>query len=149
MKRHVTCMVFAVAAGLLLISIAAEAQWVMIGRKSMGVVQNMRSEHADVATVLLEAPADGVYSAALRTLNNKNKVKVRNADNAAKTIDFSRKDLEVKMKVSSVNDQLSMITVTSPGTLLRSGNASAVVDAILKVCKELKVECHEDKDRSK
>jgi hypothetical protein len=136
----------AAAALTLLTPLLAHAQWVMVARKSMGAIQNMRSEHSDVATVLLEAPADKVYAAALRTLNEKEGARITGQDDAARTIDFSGKRLTAKMKVGSVDAKVSMITVTSPGTVRKSGDSSAVVDAILRVCREMSVECHESNE---
>jgi len=121
----------------------AEAQWVMIGRKSMGAIQNIRSEHSDVATVVLEAPAAKVYAAALRALSSKEGVKIKGKDDGALTIDFSRKRMVAKMKVGSLGDNVSILTITSPGTVRRQGDASPVVDGVLRVCREMKVECRE------
>jgi hypothetical protein len=131
---------------LTLAPLLAQAQWVMVGRKAMGAIQNVRSEHSDVATVLLEAPADKVYAAALRTMDEKEGVRIKGQDDAARTIDFSRGRLIAKMKVGRVDDKVSMITVSSPGTIRKSGDPSAVVDAILRTCHKMGVECHEAKE---
>lgn len=143
MKAVVISAAIATAVLSLLAPAPAEAQWVTIARKSMGAIQNMRSENADVATVLLEAPADKVYAAALRTLNARDGVKIKGKNDAERTIDISGKRTTVKMKVSRVDDKVSMLTVTAAGTVRRSGDASPVVDGILRVCREMNVECRE------
>ena len=122
-------------------SSAAEAQWVMIGRKSLGAIRNLQSEHADVATVLLEAPADKVYTAAVKALGEAQGIRITNRDDATMTLDFMRGSQPAKMQASRIEDKVSMITVTSAGTIRKTGDASLVVDGILRVCNKMGVEC--------
>ena len=142
-KRIASFFAAAAFSAVILASAAAGAQWVTIGRKAMGKIESMRGEHADVATVLLEAPAEKVYAAALEALGSKKGVKLTAHDDATMTLDFSAKRTTVKMKVGRVDEKVSMLTVTSPGTVMRSGDVSAVVDGVLRVCGQMKVECRE------
>ncbi len=146
MKRHnglIMGIVAAAPALLLLMPALAKAQWVTIARKSMGAIHNIQNEHADVATVILDAPADKVYAAAIRTMNEKEGVTIKSQDATGRMIDFSQGRAASSMKVSSLDDKVSMLTVTAPGGLRRSGDASAVVDAVLRVCRQMNVSCHE------
>lgn len=128
------------------ISSVASAQWAFVARKSMGAIHNIQGEHADVATVLLEAPPDKVYAAAVRTLSGKQGVKITRQDDATRQIDFTRDGENAIMKISPVEDQVSMLTVTAPGTLRRSGDVSPVVDGVLRVCGQMRVRCSLSKE---
>ena len=65
------------ASALLAISSVAEAQWVMLARRAVGRVEQMSQQSPqaggasyDSAAVMLDAPANKVYAAVLRGLQN-------------------------------------------------------------------------------
>ena len=127
-------------------SSTAFAQWVTIARKSMGAIHNIQNEHADIATVLLEAPADKVYSTAIKAINVAKKVKLGKSDEASRTVSFSEGRRLVTLKVSRVDESLSMLTVTAAGSVAGMGNASGVVGHVLDVCREMGVSCYLPKE---
>lgn len=123
----------------------AGAQWAFVARKSMGAIHSIQGEHTDVATVLLEAPAEKVYAAAIRTLGEKG-VRITRQDDATRQIDFTAANGPTTMKVSTVEEKVSMLTITAPGSIRRTGDASPVVNGVLKVCREMKVTCSLSKE---
>lgn len=141
MKMKKTGWIAAAIAASLLASSAALAQWVMIGRKSMGVIQNLRSEHSDVASVLLESPANKVYSTTLAQLRARQGVRITASDEATRAVDFTSGRLAAKMQVSRVEENVSMLLISSPGGIRRSGSTTTVVDEVLRVCQEMGVSC--------
>ena len=79
------------------ISAVAEAQWVFIARKAMGKINQMQSENADVAAVILEAKADNVYKKALSTVQGKGNLKILGKDDAERTFGFAAGQQKVKI----------------------------------------------------
>lgn len=128
-------------ASLLGISSVASAQWAFVARKSMGAIHHLQSEHTDVATVLIEAPAEKVYSAAIRTLQGKQGARITRQDDATRTIDFVANSEQATMQVSPVEAKVSMLTIAAPGSLRRSTDVSPVVNGVLKVCRQMGVSC--------
>ncbi len=146
MKYSRGIFVWSVVIAALGLSGAANAQWAFVARKSMGAIHSIQAEHTDVATVLLEAAPDRVYAAAVRTLNGKQGVRITRQDDATRQIDFTANGSPTTMKVSTVEEKVSMLTVTSPGSMRRTGDASPVVEGVLRVCNQMKVSCSLSKE---
>ena len=128
------------------ISTIAEAQWVFVARKAMGRIKQMQSEHADVASVILEAKADNVYKKALATVSSNPKLKMLGKDDAQMTLGFAAGERKVKMKVSELGDNVSEILVSAAPAPGGESTSSLVVDRIMDVCRQVKTECHVGKD---
>jgi hypothetical protein len=144
MKRGRLVIGFVVVA--MLMSVVAEAQWVFVARKGLGVIRQMRSEHADVAAVILEANADSVYSKSLAAVQSNKNLQIIGKDDATKTLAFTDGERKVKMKVSALGDKVSEILVSANVIPGKGSSSSLVVENILAVCNEMKVECRPAKD---
>ncbi len=133
---------------------AVQAQWVFLARKGLKIIHSIASQGqspgqtqaqgVDAATVLLDADADKVYNVAVKLLRDNPDVQVLWQDDAKRTIAFSKGDQSASMKVSGLNDNLSQILVAS--TYGRSSGTSLVVEGILRVCKQMGVECIQAQD---
>lgn len=132
---------------LLLASSAANAQWVFVARKAMGVIKQMQSESTDVATVLLQAKADNVYATAVKTITAKPNLTITMKNDKARTINFTNGERSAKMQVTAIDDNISQILVSSgaPGT--KTDATPFIVDGIMHVCGEMKVNCTLEKDQ--
>ena len=138
--RHSGC------AALLASSQFAEAQWVMLARRAVGRVEQMSQSQSngasyDTAAVMIEAPADKVYAAVLRGVRNKEGIKVTSESADARTVQFSNGTQIAGIKVSPLGDDLTHLMVTSAHTGSQPDAAALVGDSVLRVCKELNVEC--------
>lgn len=146
MKRsgYRTAMVMALA---LLLGVGESAgQWAMVGRAAANRVRRMTgssgSQGYDVATVVLEAPADRVYQTAIKTLEQRPDVTITKQDSKNGKIQFRKGDLVAGLQVSSLGDKLSQLVIASgvpdPG---QPSATSLVVERVLSICQEMKVEC--------
>jgi len=143
----------AALAALLCYTSVAEAQWVLLGRKALGVINTLSSQGRekagqgyDVATVLLEADADKVYSTAIDLLKGNPNVTINYREDAGRVIDFTDGKLLVGMKVSKLEDHLSQLLISSVVTSGKPGGTSFVVEKVIQVCEKMGVQCMLAKD---
>jgi hypothetical protein len=131
---------------LLLGIISVEAQWVMVGRAVAGRVQRMTQKSPgggyDVATVVLAANSTGVYDAAIKTLKAHLEITITQQDSKKGTIQFRRGNMVAGLQITSLGDKLTQLVIASSASDTNAaGGASLVLDGVLRVCKEMKVEC--------
>lgn len=131
----------AMASLLVLTSSAADAQWVFVARKGMGVIHQRQAENMDIATVQLSAPADNVYRAAIKSVSSNPKLKIKNQDDGALSLEFSDGRLFATIKVNRIEDKLSELMISSNSRPQRSDATPIVVDNVLRICKNMNVEC--------
>ena len=131
----------------------AQAQWVLIGRKALGAINRLTSQgHEkqgqgyDVATVLLEANADKVYSTAVDLLKGNPNVTINYREDAGRVIEFTDGKILAGMKVSKLEDNLSQLLISSTITPGQPSGTSFVVEKVLKVCEKMGVPCNLAKD---
>ncbi len=144
------------AIGLILSAASAQAQWVMVARAVAGQVQQMsdRSKDGhgfDVATVVLEANAGKVYQTAIARLKARSDITITKEDAKTRTVSFTKGGQVASLKATPLGDKITQLLVAAtisgdqamPSNLPGSapGPASMVVEGILNVCKDMKVEC--------
>lgn len=142
---------FAIACGAALLSISsiAEAQWVMLARRAVGRVEQMSQQspqaggaNYDSAAVMLEAPAPKVYAAVVRGLsNNTQGLTVTREDPTQGLVQFTNGQQIAGIKVSAVGDDLTHMMISSAHTGNQPNAAELVTNAVLRVCKDMNVEC--------
>jgi len=126
----------------------AQAQWVFLGRKALGVVNRVVSQglekegHGyDVATVLLEADADKVYGTAIDLLKGNPRFTITHRDDRSRIIEFSDGKTLVGLKVSRLEEKISQLLI---GSTVIPGNPSStpiVVDKVFRICEKMGVQC--------
>jgi hypothetical protein len=126
----------------------AQAQWVFLGRKAMGVVNRLVSpvlekqgQGYDVATVLLEADADKVYGTAVDLLKGNPHLTITHRDDPNRTVEFTDGKSLVGLKVSRLEDKVSQLLIGSTVTAGVPGSMPLVVDKVFKVCEKMGVQC--------
>ena len=146
----ITCMRFGALSlsVLLFLSGVADAQMVFLGKKALGKVRQLTGEMKgseqpgyDVATVLLEAPADKVYSTAVNVLQAKKDWTITKKDEKSRSLEFSDGKRTAGMQVSSLDEYLSQLLVVSSVASGKKDTTSFVLDGVLRVCKEMGVHC--------
>jgi hypothetical protein len=134
----------------LLLSGIASAQWVYLGRKALGKVRQFTSEMEmkdsqqpgyDVATVLLEARADKVYSTAVTMLQTHKDWRITRKEDKSRTIEFSDGKLSAGLQINRLEDNLCQLLIVSTGTPGKTDTTSLVLHAVLRVCKEMGAHC--------
>lgn len=133
---------------LLLASSIADAQWVMVARRAIGRVEQISQQspqsggaNYDAAAVMLEAPADKVYTAVVRGVKARQDVKVTQEDPAAMLIQFTNGQQIAGIKVNGLDDNLTHLLISSAHSGNQPNAANLVLDSVLRVCAEMKVEC--------
>jgi len=131
----------------------AEAQWVFLGKKALGAINSLSSQGRekegrgyDVATVLLEADADKVYSTAVDLLKGNPNLTINYREDAGREIEFTDGKLLVGLKVSKLENHLSQLLISSVVTSGKPGGTSFVVEKVIQVCEKMGVQCMLAKD---
>ena len=120
---------------LLLGAIGAQAQWVMVARAVAGRVQQMSNRSRDgagfdVATVVLEANADKVYQAAIKNLSARSDLKISTQDARTRLVQFTNGVQVASLQATPLGEKLTQLVI-----------ASNLTPGVLKVCKEMNVDC--------
>ncbi len=126
----------------------AQAQMIFLGRKAVGKVRQLTSETTsgqqsgyDAATVLLEARADKVYGTAVDLLQANKDYRITRKDDRARTVEFTDGKRIAGMQISPLEDHLCQLLIVSSGTSATAETTSMVLNAVLRVCKEMSVHC--------
>jgi hypothetical protein len=129
----------------------AQAQWVFLGKKALGVVNRLTSQGFekqgqgyDVATVLLEANADKVYTTALDILRRNSNITINRTDSSTREVEFTDDKILVGLKVTRFEDHLSQLLIISATS--KPGGTSFVVERVFHVCEKMGVSCTLAKD---
>ena len=133
---------------LLLLSGVADAQMIFLGRKALGKVRQLTGEMKgsqqpgyDVATVVLEARADKVYSTAVNVMQANKDWTITRKDDKSRSLEFSDGKRTAGVQVSSLDEQLSQLLIVSSVTSGKTDATSLVLNGVLRVCKEMGVHC--------
>jgi len=126
--------------------VSADAQWVMVARAVAGRVQQMsdRSKDGggfDVATVVLEAPADKVYQTAVKNLSARTDLRITNQDAKKRMVQFTNGAQVASLQATALGEKLTQLVIASNLTAAQPEPTSLVVQGVLKVCKEMNVDC--------
>ncbi len=138
----------AILVAALLLAASAQAQWVMVGRAVAGRVQRMTQPASkegggyDVATVILEAPAERVYATAIKLLKANPQMKVTKEDTQAGSIEFRKGKLLAGINVSPLAEKTTQLVIASSAAAeAETGGTPLVVERVLAVCSEMKIDC--------
>ena len=132
----------------LFLSGIADAQMVFLGRKALGKVRQLTGEMKgsqqpgyDVATVLLEANAERVYSTAISVLAANKDWTITQRDDKSRSVEFSDGKRTAGVQVSYLDEHLTQLLIVSTVTSPRTDTTSFVLNSVLRVCKEMGVHC--------
>ena len=136
---------------LLLAATSASAQWVMVARAVSGRVQQMSHKPAngagyDVATVVLEANADKVYATALSSLKAHAGITVTKNNDQQRKIEFTNGQQDASLQATPLGEKLTQLVIASNLTASQPSATSLVVQGVMKVCAQLKVQCKVEAD---
>ncbi len=142
-----TALAFA-AAALMLPLAPAEAQWVFVARKAAQRIHHMEIEpqranepRHDFAVVLLEAPADKVFSTALDLARKNGAVRVLMSDPGTRRLQLAEGDRVATLNVVEFSPQVSQLMIAGSAGPGEDSTSSRVVAAVMRVCAAMKKEC--------
>lgn len=132
----------------LVLSGIADAQMVFLGRKALGKVRQLTGEMKgsqqpgyDVATVLLEARAEKVYSTAINVMEANKNWTITQKNDQSRSLEFSDGMRTAGVQVSSLDEHLTQLLIVSAVTSPKTDTTSFVLNGVLRVCKEMGVHC--------
>ena len=132
----------------LFLSGVADAQTVFLARKALGKVRQLTSEMRgsqqpgyDIATVLLEASANKVYSTAVNMLQARKDLRITQKEDKSRSLEFTDGTRVAGIQVSSLDEHLSQLLIVSVVTSPKTDTTSFVLNGVLRVCKEMGVHC--------
>jgi hypothetical protein len=136
----------AIAVFVVLASPMLEAQWVMVARAASKRVRSMRQTDEngngyDVASVLLEAPVEKVFETAMTDISKHEGIRITKVDAPNHTVQFTNGKQSASLMATSLGPKATDLVVA---TTLSADHTSAtweVVDGVMKVCKQMNVEC--------
>jgi hypothetical protein len=124
---------------------SVEAQWVMAARAAKNRIQQMTQKSPsggyDVAMVLLEAAPAAVYDKTLTSLQAHPDIKITKKDSKNGRIEAEKGQQVVGFQITALGDKLTQLVIASNVTEKTPSATSTVVDAVLRVCKEVDVKC--------
>jgi hypothetical protein len=125
----------------------AEAQAIFVARKAAQRIHHMAEAEQggragyDFATVILEAPADRVFAVALDHARKNTAVRILMADPGAMRLQVAQGERTATLNVVSLGDQASQLMIAGSAGRGEDSTSSRVVQAVMRVCAELKKEC--------
>jgi len=125
----------------------AEAQWVFVARKAMQRIHHMTEggnngqPRYEFATVILEAPADRGYTVALEHARQNRAVQVTMVDPGNRRLQVVQGDRVATLNVVSLNNDVSQLMISGSQGANEDSTSSRIVEAVMRVCAELKKEC--------
>jgi hypothetical protein len=99
----------------------------------------------DSAAVMLDAPADKVYAAVVRGVGSAQGIRITREDATERVVQFTNGQQVAGIKVSPLGDDLTHMLITSAHTGSQTDAAALVLNSVLRVCKEMNVECSQAK----
>jgi hypothetical protein len=126
----------------------ADAQWVFLARRAVGRIHHMAEGSQpggrpgyDFATVILEAPTDKVFATALEMARRNTAVRVVMQDPGQRRLQIAEGDRVATLNVVPFSDDVSQLLIAGQAGPGEDSTASRVVQAVLRVCKEMNKEC--------
>jgi len=136
-----------------LLSVQAQAQWLLLGRKVVGRIENMvqpqdaskpEAPRYDVAVVVLDAPAARVYDKVVDTVAEHPDYRYLQRDDIARHIEVTNGERSAGVHVVELDDQHSQLIIAS---VIQPGQASPVpmaLQTVLSICQKAHVACTVD-----
>jgi hypothetical protein len=126
----------------------AQVPWVLVARKAAQRIHHMQVEgqnanepRMDFATVLLEAPADKVFATTLDLVRKNREVMLLMSDPAARRLQIAQGDRLATINVVEFGPEASQLMIAGRASPNEQPTASRVVEAVMRVCAEMKKEC--------
>ncbi len=148
MKKTRILTVGAVLLATLLPFVPAQAQWVFVARKALGRIEHMREGQQgggqpsyDFATVLLDAPADRVFTVALDMARKNRTVHVIMQDPAQRRFQVAQGDRTATFNVVPFGDDVSQLLIAGHAGPGEDATTPRVIEAVLRVCREMGKHC--------
>ena len=127
---------------------AADAQWLLLGRKVVGKIDSMvgspdpaqpQAPRYDIAVVTLDAPAERVYDTVIATVAEHPDYLQRN--DAARSIEVTNGKKSAGVSVISLDDKLTQLIIASVIQPDETSPVPFALQNVLRICAKVKVTC--------
>jgi hypothetical protein len=125
----------------------AETPWVLLARRALGKVQELKQENNgakpgfEIATVLLDAPAPRVYATALAMVRENKAVQIVAEDPAHYRLQLTQGARQGSLTVTALGDNLSQMLIAANVVAGQDSTTSRMADAVLRVCRQMRKQC--------
>jgi hypothetical protein len=125
----------------------ADAQAVFVARKVIGKIHHLAESQQtgkpgyDVATVLLDVPADRLYGFAIERARQNKSVRIVMQDAGGHRFQIADGDRTATLTVIAITDQVSHLVIAGTAGRNEGSTTSMVVGAVMRICKEMGKEC--------
>ncbi|HTR86533.1 MAG TPA: hypothetical protein VMI56_18770 [Reyranella sp.] len=125
----------------------AEAQWVFVARKAAQRIHRMAVENEEgktrheFVTVILEAPADRVFSVALDTVSKNPKARLLMTDPGGRRLQAVEGDRMATLNVVALNDEVSELMIAANSPSNEPPAASRVIATVMRLCEQMNKKC--------
>jgi hypothetical protein len=132
---------------ILVLASPAQAQWGFVARKAVGKIRTMSQKENtgstgySVAEVILSGSADNVYAVALKSVQASGRAHLASQDDANRALEFVADGQVFGLRVSQVDSKAVHILIASTVVVGKPDPIQAVVDATLRICKQLGATC--------
>jgi hypothetical protein len=125
---------------------SVKAQWVMAAHAAKNRIQQMTQKSGnggyDVAIVVLEAAPAAVYDKIVKSLQAHPEITITKNDGKTGRIEIRKGQQAASFQISPLADKLTQLVIASTVNDNTNGNPTfLVLDAVLRVCKEVDVKC--------
>jgi hypothetical protein len=120
---------------------AAQTPSALLTRRALGKIEHLQQQGYDVASVLLDLPADRVFAKISAMVHANPAVRVVAADTAKRRLDLSEGDRNGSLTVAALGDNLSQLLIVANVIPGQDSVTSRVVETVLRVCRELHRQC--------
>jgi hypothetical protein len=135
--------------GLLLVLLGVstlDGQWVAAAHAVKNRIQQLSQKSGDagydVAIVVLEAEPARVYDKTLKSLQAHPEITITKDDGKTGKIEFRKGQQIAGFQITALGDKLTQLVIAaSAGVKGEPSPTSLVLDAVLRVCKEVDVKC--------
>ena len=127
---------------------SAHAQWAFAARHVIGRINQMTQDDSNgkpafqFATVIIDAPANKVYSTAVNVVSQNQAITIVSQDSQNLKLKVSEGNKSASLSVVPLSDKSSEIMISATAApQSQDPSTSAEIDSILKICKQLNKVC--------
>jgi hypothetical protein len=133
---------------MLMVPDLAFSQWVFVARHAIGrieqVTQNQPSGNqpaTEVATVILDAPAQKVFDVAVNTIQQNGNVQIAAINQQKLSLTITQGERTATLAINPLSDDTSQLMVVGTASPGNSPQTSQIVDGVIRVCNQLGKDC--------
>jgi len=124
--------------------------WGLIAKRAVGRVEQVVQQPENgqpgvqVATVILDAPAQKIYATTLATIKQNQSVKITAENDAGRSVVITDGTHKATLTIKSMGDDLSQLVVVATDNNPQDKTTGRVVQAVMRICQQMQKQCSTD-----